>query len=222
MRSSLSSDLGIIVAGALLLALWDLSGIDLPIARMLGTAEGFPLKEALVPRVLLHRGGRWISFAALLWLMVHAFRPLQPAAGMPRLQRWGWLATSVVCLLLISALKQASLTSCPWDLAEFGGSAHYVPHWQFGATDGGPGRCFPAGHPSGAFGFFAGYFALRASNGRAARLWLAGVAGLGIVFGLAQLMRGAHYPSDTLYTAWICWTLTAALYHSTAFLSRRT
>ena len=31
----------------------------------------------------------------------------------------------------------------------------------------------------------------------------------GLVFGLAQQIRGAHYMSHTLWTAWLCWTVAA-------------
>ena len=37
----------------------------------------------------------------------------------------------------------------------------------------------------------------------------------GLLFGGAQTLRGAHYPSHSLWTAWLCWTLSATL------LSRR-
>jgi membrane-associated PAP2 superfamily phosphatase len=109
-------------------------------------------------------------------------------------------------------LKHFSLTSCPWDLVEFGGRASYVSHWRFGTADGGPGRCFPAGHASGAFGYLAGYFALRSHRPRAARLWLAAVVTLGVAFAAAQTVRGAHYPSHSLYSAWLCWTFSALAY----------
>jgi membrane-associated PAP2 superfamily phosphatase len=33
---------------------------------------------------------------------------------------------------------------------------------------------------------------------------------LGIVYGLGQMLRGAHYPSHMLWTGWICWAVTAA------------
>ena len=31
----------------------------------------------------------------------------------------------------------------------------------------------------------------------------------GIAFGLAQVLRGAHYVSHVVWTAWICWTVSA-------------
>ena len=56
-------------------------------------------------------------------------------------------------LLVVSLIKRASLTSCPWDLAEFGGPAQYVSHWVLGLADGGGAHCFPGGHASAALAF---------------------------------------------------------------------
>ena len=58
------------------------------------------------------------------------------------------LRNAVQAYPVIPLLKARSLTSCPWDLIEFGGKAQYVSHWLRGVTDGGPGRCFPSGHAS--------------------------------------------------------------------------
>jgi membrane-associated PAP2 superfamily phosphatase len=122
-----------------------------------------------------------------------------------------WVLVTLACLLLVPALKRVSDTSCPWDLQAFGGVANYVLHWQFGVADGGPGRCFPSGHALAAFAFISGWFALRSHAPRAARMWLLGVLAFGALFGGAQLLRGAHYPSHTLWSAWICWTTCALL-----------
>jgi membrane-associated PAP2 superfamily phosphatase len=114
------------------------------------------------------------------------------------------------CALLVPLLKRFSLTSCPWDLAEFGGVAAYVPHGLLGVADGGPGHCFPSGHAASAFVFLGAWFLWREHSRRVARRWLAGTLVAGVLFGAAQLARGAHYPSHTLWTAWICLALLAA------------
>lgn len=92
----------------------------------------------------------------------------------------------VVALAAVSLLKNTSRSSCPWDLAEFGGAANYVSHWDWKLPDSGPGRCFPAGHASAAFAFLAGWFVLRPVAPRAAAAWLVAVAVAGCVLGLAQ------------------------------------
>jgi membrane-associated PAP2 superfamily phosphatase len=133
--------------------------------------------------------------------------------GLSRYERRWWLATTLACVLAIALVKRISLTSCPWDLAEFGGAAHYVSHWMLGVRDGGGGHCFPSGHASAAFAYLAGGRAMARAYPRAARAWVLGVATLGVLYGLGQLARGAHYPSHTMWTAWICWALTGAAAH---------
>ena len=42
-----------------------------------------------------------------------------------------------------------------------------------------------------------------------ARAWLLAVLGAGLLLGIGQLARGAHYPSHTFWTAGICWAICA-------------
>jgi membrane-associated PAP2 superfamily phosphatase len=189
---------------ALLLA-WDASGLDLAVARGWGGPAGFAWRDRWLTATLLHDGGRVLAGVVLLALAVHALRPL--GGALTAAERWRWLAVTLAALLLVPLIKRASLTSCPWELAEFGGAAHYVSHWALGIADGGPGHCFPSGHATSAFAFLGGWFALRERHPAAARLWLATVVAFGVLLGAAQTVRGAHYPSHTLWTGWLCWTL---------------
>jgi membrane-associated PAP2 superfamily phosphatase len=190
--------------GLALLLLWDGSRGDIAVMRLFGTPAGFAWREAFLTSTLLHQGGRLLGWAVGLAWALDCWRPLW-RGGPSRAERLGWLAVAIGCLLLVPAIKHASHTSCPWDLHDFGGAAHHVSHWALGVADGGPGHCFPSGHASAAFAFLAGYFLLRDSHPGAARAWLAGVLGFGLLFGLAQVARGAHYPSHGMWTAWICW-----------------
>ena len=212
---SLKSDWAWCAAFWMIVLLFDASGADAWFIRLYGTASGFPWRDHWLTSDVMHRGGRvasWLLFGVTVALTV---RPWQAIAMMPRRHRVWWVACTVLCLLLIPLIKRISLTSCPWDLRDFGGPADWVSHWNWGAADGGSGRCFPSGHASGAFGFLAGYFALREYAPRAARLWLGAVMVLGMLFGWAQLMRGAHYLSHALWTAAICWSVTLLTFHTT-------
>lgn len=202
---------GTLAMGMALLALlaWDLSHLDLWAVRLAGDASGFALREAWVTRVLIHEGGRLVSYVAMGFIVLLNLLPrLLPALS--RADRRWWLVTTLVCLGVISLMKRVSLTSCPWDLAEFGGVAHYVSHWVLGTRDGGGGHCFPSGHASAAFAYLSGGWALARAYPRAARAWVLACVGLGVVYGLGQMLRGAHYPSHTMWTAWICWAVTLA------------
>jgi membrane-associated PAP2 superfamily phosphatase len=193
----------------------DVSGADAWFTRLYGAADGFAWRDHWFTSDLMHRGGRivsWLLFGATLWAV---WRPWPAVALVARRTRAWWLACTLLCLAIIPIVKYYSLTSCPWDLLEFGGRARWVSHWALGVADGGSGRCFPSGHASGAFGFAAGYFALRETAPRHARVWLAIVLVLGAAFGWAQLMRGAHHISHTLWTAAICWAVTVISLHAT-------
>lgn len=190
-----------------LLLLWDASGLDLPLARLAATPEGFSWRDKRMFILLMHEVPRLLSWVLLVGLFVAIRWPvgfLRRLDVPARLQ----LAVSVLAAVLaVSLLKNASRTSCPWDLAEFGGTAHYVSHWAWRVRDGGPGHCFPAGHASAAFAYLAGWFVLQRSAPLVARRWLWSIVVVGLLLGIGQQWRGAHYMSHTLWTAWVCWTV---------------
>lgn len=189
---------------ALLLA-WDYSGLDRSMAHWFGTANGFALEGHWFWRGVLHDNIRSLPWVVELGLLVAMAWPFGALAQLPPLRRVQLALTTLVALLLVSNIKLHSRSSCPWDLQEFGGVATYVSHWAWGVRDGGGGGCFPAGHASGGFAFLGGFFVFRHGFPHMARRWLAGALLAGLVLGLAQQVRGAHYMSHTLWTAWLCW-----------------
>jgi membrane-associated PAP2 superfamily phosphatase len=199
--------------GAALLLFWDKLGWDLDVSRWFGDASGFVWRDAWVTSTLLHQGGRVLAWCVVAVLVLHCWRPLRLISlAQDRRQRIFMLVAVLLCMALVPALKRFSATSCPWDLQAFGGVASYVSHWDAmlkGMLDAGPGRCFPSGHAVAAFGFLPVYFTLRQEEPQRARhaLWL--IVLMGLVFGVAQLVRGAHYVSHILWSAWLCWLLAA-------------
>ncbi|MDR0225367.1 MAG: phosphatase PAP2 family protein [Burkholderiaceae bacterium] len=185
---------------------WDVFAMDRGFAHWFGDAGGFALRSDWFLVNIVHEGGRRLAWLVVLGLTLCVWRPVGVLRHLPHGRRVQLVSGILLSLAAISVLKYTSTTSCPWDLAEFGGVARYVSHWSVGLIDGGPGRCFPAGHASTGFAFLAGYFALRHHAPRAARLWLATALGAGLLMGLAQQMRGAHFMSHTLWTGWLCWT----------------
>jgi len=200
---------------------WDASGLDLWAIRQVGSAAGFAWRESWLTTQLIHQGGRVLSWVMVGFILLANLRPRQVLPGLTRSERLGWLLATLLCLAVVSLIKRTSLTSCPWDLAEFGGTAHYISHWAFGLRDGGGGHCFPSGHASAAFAFLGGGWALARAYPRLARLWLAAIVCLGTVYGAGQMLRGAHYPSHTMWTAWICWAVTLAATQIQPWIAKR-
>lgn len=203
------NDAIVAVLGLACLLTWDALPLDLPLSRLFGDADGFALREHWITQGVLHDGGRLVGFALLGLLVANVKWPLWP--GLSRAERLLWLATTLACLVLVPMLKRYSPTSCPWDLQLFGGppQALYLSHWHWRSSDLGPGGCFPSGHAVSAFAFLSGWFALRERHPDAARRWLSAVLAMGLLFGGAQLARGAHFASHTLWSAWLCWVICA-------------
>lgn len=208
-------DLAVTLATLLLVLAWDASGLDLAVTQALANARGFPWREAWLTRTLLHEGGRLLAAGTLLILMLHALRPMHETDA--RHLPWAGVGAVLLNLAAVPALKRSATTSCPWDLAAFGGSARYVSHWDWGVPDLGPGHCFPSGHAVAGFAFIALYFVWRHSRPARARRWLLYALGTGLAYGTAQVLRGAHFVSHVAWSAWLCWTLPAAA----SALSRR-
>lgn len=204
-RSANRGDAWVALAALLGLLAWEFSGLDLALTRWVGSPSGFAWRDSLSAGRLLHDGGRMLGWSLLSLLVIDAIRPV--FAGPSRGERLYAIGTVLAGLVIVPLAKRFSTTSCPWDLVEFGGRAAYVPHWLPGLADGGPGHCFPSGHAVAAFAFFGVYFFWRARRPRPARMALAGVFALGLAFGWAQWIRGAHFVSHTLWSAWLCWVI---------------
>ncbi len=199
---------GGIVAGTLLAVAiaWDLSGLDLRLAQFMGSPHGFTLRHQWWLRTLLHEGGRTLAWFIVCGLCLAVTWPKGPLRRLPFERRLQLALTGLLAAGTVALLKASNHTSCPWDLEAFGGIARYQSHWSgWTLSDGGSGHCFPAGHASAGFGFLGGWFALRRHLPRLATFWFVGAIALGLTFGVAQQLRGAHFMSHTLWTAWICW-----------------
>lgn len=196
--------------------LWDMGSGDLTVMRWIGTPQGFPLRSDWLLQAVLHDTLR--QACTVLWgllgawaLWPTAWTPRRsPAFALPRSERLWVLALVSASLLAVSLIKLRSQTSCPWDLDMFGGQARHVSHWHWAQADGGPGRCFPGGHASSGMGFLAlclPWLLPPPGAVRPARTgwrWLAAALATGVVAGAVQILRGAHYPSHTMWTLVIC------------------
>ncbi|HQU50006.1 MAG TPA: phosphatase PAP2 family protein [Casimicrobiaceae bacterium] len=186
--------------------LWDVSGLDLPLARAMGGAEGFPLRDTWILATLLHAGARDIAWLVFVALCLQVAWPVGVLRQVPSARRVQIVVSAMIAWALVGLMKYRSHTSCPWDLEAFGGVARHLSHWaSWSAADGGPGRCFPAGHATAGFAFVGGYFALRRDLPELAARWLACALAAGALLGVVQQLRGAHFLSHTLWTAWLCW-----------------
>lgn len=204
-RFSYRGPMVVTVAALVFVLAWDASSLDLAAARLFGLPHGFPWRDSRALVLWMHEVPRFASWALVVALFAAIRWPIGIWHQLDVRERAQLAVTVLASVLVVSLIKTHSRTSCPWDLQAFGGIARYVSHWRLGVDDGGPGKCFPAGHASAAFAYVGGWFVWRRRAPAIAWRWLVFAALAGVVLGIGQQMRGAHYMSHTLWTAWICW-----------------
>ena len=185
---------------------WDATGLDMALARTMGNPHGFALRDHWLLAQVLHDDARLAAKVLATALCLGVWWPLGPLRRLDLPHRLQLAVTTLCAAFSVSAIKALSVTSCPWDLHAFGGVARYASHWN-SLPDGGSGHCFPAGHASTGFAFIGGYFAFRQAAPRTARWWLIGSLVAGLLFGLVQQLRGAHFMSHVFWTAFVCWAV---------------
>lgn len=184
-------------------------GGDLWLAKQLYALQGgaWALKQAFITEGLIHRGGRLLS--ALAWLGLLGFLGGSVLSG--RGLRWrraaSYLLLSVLCsVALVTALKRTLTVDCAWSVEGLGGNRSHLTLLDPRPATYPSDHCFPAAHASAGYAWLALYFAGFGSL-RTRRIGLAVGLGAGLLFGVSQQLRGAHFASHDLWAAVICWTV---------------
>lgn len=200
----------VLLASALLMG----AGGDQWIADVLYRMEGgqWLLKEHWFTSGVVHRAGKWLSTAAgvgvLLMAVAAWFTPRMRAVRWPLT----YLAASIaLSTTLVSLLKSWTAMDCPWDLSRYGGTQAMIGLFESRHGMAASG-CFPAGHASAGYAWVALYFC--ALSLRPAWRFTGLFTGLaaGLIFGIAQQLRGAHFLSHDLWSLAVCWVSALALY----------
>jgi membrane-associated PAP2 superfamily phosphatase len=184
-------------------------------ADRLYTWEGhrWAFRSAFVTEQMIHQAGRDASVVA--WFcIVAAWIVARMRAQFAHLRRpLAYLALSVlVATTLVAWFKTWSNMDCPWDLLRYGGQRPYVELLHLRPIGLTRGACFPAGHASAGYAWMALYFFFLMVRPQWRWWGLAAGVGAGLLFGISQQLRGAHFLSHDLWTAMICWATALALY----------
>lgn len=100
----------------------------------------------------------------------------------------------------------------PREIVEFGGRSPFEPVLSYDAAS--EGLSFPCGHATMGFYFLAGYFLLRRHRPGLAQAVLFGGLALGGLMGIARMVQGAHFFSDVVWAAAVCWFVPMGIYHA--------
>lgn len=175
----------------------------------------FPLKHHFFLEQFMHLGLKYcmvaiamislaIALRANVWMPFNAslFARLKNLVINPYFLAFiGMVISSGV----VSILKNTSIHGCPNDLIKYGGNLPFLNLFEKLPAGVKAGHCFPGGHASGGFALMAFYYAFR--DGKPKFAWAMLVIGLvfGFAMGWAQMMRGEHFLSHNLWSAWVVW-----------------
>lgn len=207
--------LGLPLIMMVLLLVLPTKGVDFAITEYFYTpGVGFAGKHSYLLETILHDRAKQavilLGVLALVGFLASFFyRP------------WRWLRLPLGYLVLsvslsssvVTPLKVVTGVHCPWDLTEFGGSETYTPLLSTRAPTKHPGKCWPGGHASSGFIFFALFFVLRDRRPRLAKAALVFALALGSLFSIGRIMQGAHFLSHNIWTALFDWVIAFGFYH---------
>lgn len=131
------------------------------------------------------------------------FTPLRYLTPLGRLKLRFLTLAAVLEPKLILSLKEASNMHCPWGVDLYGGKAPMLRLLDWVPEGWEAGRCFPAGHASAGMWLSAlAILWLPTHPRKALATFVAGLS-VGLFMGWVQQMRGQHFLSHTLATAWL-------------------
>lgn len=173
----------------------------------------WPWRRHWLTEGLLHQGGKhFVVLVAAVVLSALVAAKFRPAIAPHRRTLAYLFAAMALSIGSTSVWKANSPVHCPWDVVAFGGVQPKLHPFAWRPVGVPAGHCFPGGHAAGGFSFLAFYFAFQGRQPRLARWGLVLGLGLGNLYGLAQVTRGAHFLSHHVWSGILAWEISALLF----------
>lgn len=166
----------------------------------------WPYKHHWFFEGFIHSGGRWFYWVAvLICLLAFIVSNFQQDIKRYRKTLLYLLLATLAGPVLVVIGKNLTHIYTPWDLQMFGGAQPYIRLFDPVPAGAPIGHACPAGHAALGYSFFSLYFSLRYAHPSYRTFGFLTAIGLGLIFGLGQQIRGAHFPSHDLFSLATCW-----------------
>ncbi len=161
------------------------------------------LMHGYVKSVLVWSGFLIIAGALLDLVLTSCRLPTLPLSPLRRAQLRILALSALLEPRLVKTIKDYNYLQCPWSVDRYTGSEPLLRILDAVPSGMQVSDCFPAGHAS--VGMWLVAIAVLWLPHERRKALYAGLAGLsvGLVLGWVQQMRGAHFITHTLWTAWI-------------------
>ena len=214
----------LLVAAGVFVIIGQVTDLDLLLADMFfdPVRHVFPLDHTWFARKFMHDGVKkvlvWSAYFLFAVILFDSIRPVRQISPLRRIQIRLLGLVAVLEPLLIHTLKKNSALHCPWGVDRYGGDAPFLRLFDSIPAGWSYGHCFPAGHASGGMWLSALAVLCLPHAPKKALAVFAGGLGIGLAMGWVQQMRGQHFLTHTLWTAWLSSVLFVAIL---ALFSRR-
>lgn len=200
---------GLFITGLLFAYLGRYSHLDLRMADWMYNApeQTFPWKDSWFAAVFMHKWVKYffigIGLAMINLMIVDYWKSFGLLTGDVRRKTAVVVMSFIAVPLVVSLIKSQSIHHCPWDIQRYGGLAPYLRLFDSLPDEVKAGHCFPGGHASS--GLWLAAFAVFCLPNRPRMAFVMFAIGLfpGLALGWVQQLRGAHFLSHTLWSAWV-------------------
>ncbi|HEX5802576.1 MAG TPA: phosphatase PAP2 family protein [Azospira sp.] len=209
--------IGLLGSAAAIIFLGQYTDLDLILAdAYYDPARGlFPWDRTWFSRDFMHGHLKnaivWFGFLIIGTALVDLAFPLRRLDALRRLQLRFLALAATLEPLLVRSLKDSSNLHCPVAIDLYGGSQPLLRLLDPVPAGWHPGHCFPAGHASAGMWLSALAILWLPRQPRRALAVFAGGLGVGLAMGWVQQMRGMHFLTHTLATAWLSTALLTLL-----------
>jgi membrane-associated PAP2 superfamily phosphatase len=198
-------------------AVFWLTPLDLVVSEWFRTAKdgiAWPIAQHQPWLFLNRKGDTWLT-VVLISLPV-----LVLAGGLfiSRCRTWRRYALFVLATVILGpgllvnvGFKEHLGRPRPTKVEDFGGIHAYVPPLHIGRA--GNNSSFPSGHAASAFCYFSLWFVWRRRYPRLALAAFTGTLMLGGIMSFSRVAAGAHFLSDVLWSAYLCYFSSFILYY---------
>jgi membrane-associated PAP2 superfamily phosphatase len=209
--------LALLAAASTILVIGQYTDIDLQLADLYFDTQhhAFPWNNSWFAREFMHGWVKnvlaWSSILLVLTMLVDIVFPLR---GLAPARRAGLRILALMAAFepqIIRLMKDNSSLHCPWGVDRYGGHEPFLRLLDTVPDGWNAGHCFPAGHASAGMWLVALAALWLPHSPRKALLAFTGGLSIGLTMGWVQQMRGQHFFTHTLWTAWLSTALLLAL-----------
>lgn len=199
----------LLVTAVLILVIGQYTDLDLILADLYFDTEQelFPWDKTWFARDFMHGYLKnviiWLGYLLLGTVLLDAIRPFARLDRITRVKLRIITLAAILAPALIRTLKGASNLHCPWGIKRYGGSHSFLRLLDAVPEGWSAGHCFPAGHASVSMWFCVLAVIWLPHAPRRATAAFAGGLMVGMGMGWVQQMRGQHFLTHTLWTAWL-------------------